>query len=179
MKTEEGVVILRAIEPADINLLYTWENDQTVWKVSNTLAPFSKYILQKYIENSHLDIYQTKQLRLMIDVADKKKKHKTVGSIDIFDFDPYHLRAGIGILIGDKQDRNQGNATAALKELILYAFNILGLHQLFCNISVDNDASLHLFEKAGFKICGTKKDWIKTFHGYLDELTLQLINPGN
>jgi len=180
MKTEGGVIMLRAIEPADIDLLYKWENDPTIWKVSNTIAPFSKYILQKYIENSHLDIYQTRQLRLMVDLADKTNNHKkTVGAIDIFDFDPFHLRAGIGILIGGRQDRNQGIATEALRELIRYAFDILGLHQLFCNITIDNTASLHLFEKVGFTITGTKKDWIKSHQGYIDELILQFINSDN
>jgi diamine N-acetyltransferase len=180
MKTEGGVVLLRAIEPADIDLLYKWENDPSIWKVSNTFAPFSMYILQKYIENSHLDIYQTRQLRLMIDLANKSDNNKkTVGAIDIFDFDPFHLRAGIGILIGGKLDRNHGIASDALKELIQYAFNVLGLHQLFCNITTDNTPSLKLFEKVGFSICGRKKDWIKFQQGYIDELILQLINPNN
>jgi diamine N-acetyltransferase len=176
---EGSRIILRAIEPSDIDLLYNWENDHDVWRVSNTITPYSKYILQKYIENSHLDIYQTKQLRLMIDLADKAKKHKTVGAIDIFDFDPYHLRAGVGILIGGRQDRNQGIASDALHELILYAFQVLGLHQLFCNITIDNIASLHLFEKVGFSVTGKKKDWIKYKKDYVDELILQLINPEN
>lgn len=180
MKRESAVVSLRAIEPTDIDLLYKWENDPAVWKVSNTIAPFSKYILQKYIENSHLDIYQTRQLRLMVDLTDKTdNSNSTIGAIDIFDFDPFHLRAGVGILIGGKQNRNQGIATDALRELIRYAFDILGLHQLFCNISIDNAASLHLFEKVGFIITGTKKDWIKIRQGYIDELSLQLINPNN
>jgi diamine N-acetyltransferase len=180
MKEEDSRIILRAIEPSDIDLLYNWENDPDVWRVSNTITPYSKYILQKYIENSHLDIYQTRQLRLMIElVADKTSKYKTVGAVDIFDFDPYHLRAGIGILIGGKKDRNQGIATMALHELIRYAFTVLGLHQLFCNITIDNKASLRLFEKVGFTVTGIKKEWIKFPQGYTDELILQLINPSN
>jgi diamine N-acetyltransferase len=169
-------VVLRAVEPSDIELLYKWENDPVIWRVSNTVTPFSKYILQKYIESSHLDIYQTKQLRLMIDLKDVIKEVKTVGAIDLFDFDPYHLRAGVGILIGGKQDRNQGIATNALSELIRYTFDILGLHQLYCNITIDNKASLRVFEKHGFVVCGTKKDWIKRQQGFTDELMLQLIN---
>ena len=66
-------IILRAPEPGDIDVLYLWENDPEIWQVSNTITPFSRYILEKYIENAHLDIYQVKQLRLMIDVKEKKK----------------------------------------------------------------------------------------------------------
>ena len=59
-------IYLRALEPTDLELLYTCENDRLVWKVSNTITPFSKYILQQYLESSQNDIYTNKQLRLMI-----------------------------------------------------------------------------------------------------------------
>lgn len=168
-------ISLRALEPDDIELLYDWENNRDIWRISNTQVPFSKYILQKYIENSHLDIYQTKQLRMMIDLKEDKGK-RTIGCVDLFDFDPYHARAGIGILIADKEDRNRGHAQMALNEIVKYAFNYLHLHQLYCNITIDNTPSLKLFEKSGFKIIGTKKDWIKNNDGYIDEIILQLIS---
>jgi diamine N-acetyltransferase len=177
MNEDDILINLRALEPADIDLLYNWENNQEIWKVSNTITPFSKYILQRYIENSHLDIYQTRQLRLMIDIKATNEEPRTIGAIDLFDFDPYHLRAGVGILIGGTSDRNKGLATKALNELKKYAFEVLGLHQLYCNVTVDNNSSLHVFEKVGFSICGKKKEWIKFQQHYTDELTLQLINP--
>jgi diamine N-acetyltransferase len=171
-------MILRAPEIRDIDLLYRWENDPEIWQVSNTIAPFSKYILEKYIENAHLDIYQVKQLRLMIDVQENTSHLRTIGTIDLFDFDPYHNRAGIGILIGDKSDRSKGYATRALGKFIDYCFNTLQLHQLYCNITTGNDDSLKLFMKCGFTTTGRKTDWIKVPGKYLDELILQLINPG-
>ncbi|MBN1950603.1 MAG: GNAT family N-acetyltransferase [Bacteroidales bacterium] len=166
---------LRALEPEDVDLLYRWENDPEIWRVSNTHAPFSKHVLQKYIESSHHDIYELKQLRLMIDIMEEEKEPKTVGAIDLFDFEPFHQRAGIGILVYGEENQNRGYATAALKELIQYAFSVLQLHQLYCNISTDNEASIRLFERAGFELAGTKKDWIKRGNTYQDEAFLQLI----
>ena len=169
-------VLLRAMEPDDIDLLYRWENDMSIWNVSNTLAPFSRHILQKYIETSHLDIYQTKQLRLMIDYYENNNEKRTVGMIDLFDFDPYHNRAGVGILIGDDGDRGKGIAGMALENLIYYSFSTLKLHQLFCNIGISNKISIKLFEKHGFQCCGQKKHWLKVSSGYEDEYIFQLIN---
>ncbi len=168
-------IILRAPEPSDVDILYRWENDREIWKVSNTITPFSKYILEKYIENSHLDIYQIKQLRLMIDIREKEAE-RTIGTVDLFDFDPYHLRAGVGILIGDKSDRKKGFARLALQQFITYCFETLQLHQIYCNIGKDNTESLKLFTNCGFRVTGTKADWIKTPSGFEDELFLQLIN---
>jgi diamine N-acetyltransferase len=173
-------IILRAPEPSDIDVLYRWENDMEIWHVSNTYTPFSKYILEKYIETAHLDIYQVKQLRLMIDICENgTRQTHTVGAIDLFDFDPYHNRAGVGILIGDKSNRKKGYATAALGKFIGYSFNTLQLHQLYCNITRGNEVSLRLFKKFGFRISGRKSDWIKQPGGYVEEYLLQLINPGD
>jgi diamine N-acetyltransferase len=164
---------LRALEPEDLGLLYEWENNQSYWSISNTITPFSRYNLKQYIENSHKNIYETGQLRLMIDHIEDKK---TIGTIDIFEFDPFHKRAGIGILIADESYRKKGFAAMSLTCLINYCFEILKLHQLYCNIISNNVESLDLFMKQGFVQNGIKKDWIKTDDGYLDELMFQLIN---
>ncbi|MCF8405689.1 MAG: GNAT family N-acetyltransferase [Bacteroidales bacterium] len=166
-------ILLRALEPTDIDLLYQWENDEEVWVLSNTITPFSKFVLEQYIINSSQDIFTNKQLRLMIDKI-VKGKQITIGSIDLFDFDPMNKRAGIGILI-TKEERRNGFASIALKQLIQYCFEVLQLHQLYCNISLDNEASLKLFRKFNFEIVGLKKDWIKAKENWIDEYFLQLI----
>ena len=165
---------LRAIEPGDIDLIFQWENDKSIWHLSNTIAPFSRYVLTKYIDSAHLDIYQTRQLRLMIDYIDSGVS-RTVGAIDLFDFEPFHLRAGIGVVIGDIQDRGKGIASLALDQLIVYTFETLQLKQVYCNILEDNQASLKLFEKHGFRQIGLKKSWVKTNDGFKDEYMLQLV----
>jgi diamine N-acetyltransferase len=164
-------IYLRALEPDDVNILYKWENETSVWHLSNTLSPFSKYVLEQYVQNSHLDIYTTKQLRLI--VCDKTEK--AIGCIDLFDFDPKNLRAGIGILIAEEPEKQKGYATEALQLLINYSFDVLNLHQLYCNINTDNTISLSLFQKQGFIVTGTKKEWNKTALGWKDECFLQLL----
>ena len=162
---------LTALEPLHIDVLCQWENDTSIWKVSNTLTPFSKYVLEQYISNSNLDIYTTKQLRLMISNND----NIFVGCIDLFDFDPTNRKAGIGILIAENKNRKKGYASEALSLLIEYSFQILNLHSLYCNITVDNIPSLSLFQKHNFEIVGTKKQWIRNGNQWLDEHLLQLI----
>ncbi len=166
-----GKITLRPLEPGDMDLLYTWENDIEIWEVSNTKTPFSKHILAQYLIEAAKDIYETKQLRLII----QNENSEPVGAVDLFDFEPYHQRAGVGILIHKKEDRNMGYATDALTALSNYALEVLGMKQLFANITEDNTSSIHLFEKAGFKQTGLKKDWVKTFSGWKDELFFQKI----
>ncbi len=162
-------VSLRPIEPDDIELLYQWENNMEIWEVSNTRTPYSKYILAHYLKESAKDIYETKQLRLVI----LKENNIPVGAIDLFDFEPYHLRAGVGILIHKTEDQNKGYASNALSVLSNYSFETLGLKQLFANIAADNGKSIYLFEKVGFEKVGVKKNWLKTWDGWKDEILFQ------
>lgn len=169
---EHNNIRLRALEPTDLKWLYKWENNAQFWEVSQTTQPFSQYVLKQYLETAHLDIYTTKQLRLIIEIADSQTP---IGCIDLFDFDPLNLRAGVGILIADKNQQHKGYAFTALNLLCNYAVNVLHLHQLFCNITTDNIASIQLFTNADFTIIGTKKQWIKTASGWKDEAILQRI----
>lgn len=167
---ENKHIRLRALEPTDLKTLYKWENDSEIWEVSNTVTPFSIYILRKYLEVAHLDIYESKQLRLVIEL---KEENTPIGLIDLFDFDPIHHRAGIGIMIHNQDHRRQGHASEALHTMCNYAFKVLQLHQLYCNITSDNQASLRLFTNEGFEKIGNKKQWIKTPQGWKDEYILQ------
>ena len=63
----------------------TIENDESIWKVSNTQTPYSKFLIKQYLENAHQDIYEAKQLRLAICI---NNSNETIGLIDLFDFDP-------------------------------------------------------------------------------------------
>jgi len=165
-------ISLRALEPEDLELLYDWENNNDYWIISNTVSPFSKYTIKRYIENSHKNIYESGQMRLMIDHVHDMQ---TIGTIDIFDFDPYHKRAGIGILIAKENYRRKGFATMALTCLVDYCFKTLLLHQLYCNILENNRESIDLFKKLGFTEIGKKTDWIRTNEAYLSEVMFQLV----
>ncbi len=171
MFTKGKEISLRAIEPEDIDTLYRWENDLTLWHVSETLIPFSKFILKEYIQEATRDIFDAKQLRLIIA---KNEDGASVGAIDLFDYDPLHRRAGVGLLI-QEDNRHRGYAAEALELIKHYAFNTLMLHQLYCHIGESNQRSIDLFTKAGFEITGKKKEWLKYTEGWENVLFLQLL----
>jgi diamine N-acetyltransferase len=166
-------IFLRALEPEDLEFVYQIENDESIWNVSNTQTPYSKFLIRQYLENAHQDIYEAKQLRLAIC---KKETFEAVGLIDLFDFDPVNNRAGIGILIQNEKHRGNGVGKEALGLIIDYSFKQLQLHQLYANIGTDNESSLNLFTTFGFQKIGVKKDWIYQGNSFHDEAIFQLIN---
>ena len=169
MNIEATICRLRALEPEDLELMYGWENDMQIWRVSGTIAPFSRHVLSRLIEEQQFDIYATRQMRLVIE-----HDGQAVGAVDLFEFDPHNRRAGVGIIV-DSQHRAQGLGYDALKALEQYARQTLHLHQLWCSVTVDNEASLKLFRKAGYVECGLRREWILTSNGALDEILMQKI----
>ena len=169
----EGVKCrLRACEPHDIDYIHRQENNPSVWEVSGTVAPYSRYSIENFVAEQQAGIYATHQLRLIVEcTADGRR----VGMVDLFDFDPVNLRAGVGILICDPTDRRHGYATEALGLLCDYAREVLRLHQRGCGVDESNRASLSLFRRAGFVRTGRRRDWRLTAEGWRDEIEFSMI----
>ncbi|WP_298503237.1 GNAT family protein [uncultured Maribacter sp.] len=172
LNLEGNKIYLRALEMSDLDFLYALENTTDLWEISGTITPYSKKVLQLYLDNAHRDIYDVKQLRLCICT----KEEEVIGLIDLFDFDPKNKKAGIGVVVLQKERRNVGIGADAITVLCNYAFRVLDLHQLYANVLEDNLASIHLFKKLGFEQIGVKKDWIYSNGDYKNEILFQKIN---
>lgn len=166
-------IYLRALERSDLEFLYVLENTTEVWEISGTLVPYSKTVLKLYLEHAMKDIHEVKQLRLVICA---QGSDEAVGSLDLFDYDPVHRRAGLGIVIARTEDRGRGWGGEAISLMLDYAFGTLEMKQVYANILAGNDASKYLFEKLGFTAVGIKKDWIRFNGTFKDEILYQKIN---
>ena len=160
---------LRALEPNDLDLVYEVENDKALWVYSNTSSPFSRHSLKKFIENSHLDIIEHKQLRLVI--FDETNSY---GFIDFYDYDIINRRVGVGIIIF-KEHRSKGIGSISLQLAENHLIDHAPIHQFYANISNSNTKSILLFEKNGYIKVGLKKDWIFYNNKFNDELLFQKI----
>lgn len=161
---------LRALEPEDLDLLYSLENDPASWNMSNSTMPYSKFFLHQYLEHQQGDIFADKQLRLVIESIDKE----VIGLVDLFEFQPLHQRAELGIIIL-KEYRKQGYAVDAINLLLDYAFNHLMLHQVYAQVGELNQDSIKLFQACGFTHESTLKQWLFTPDGFKDAFVFQKI----
>ena len=166
-----GTIALRALEPTDLETLYRWENDTTLWAVSDTIAPYSREALWHYLENYTGDLYAQRQLRLMITLAEDGTP---VGTIDFLNFDPLNNRSELGLFITGEH-RGKGLGRQALELLTSYACNHIGLRQLYVYIALDNEVCLKLFESYGYRRVGILQSWVKRGNEYRDVALLQMV----
>ncbi|GAB3637096.1 spermidine N1-acetyltransferase [Hymenobacter arcticus] len=167
------LIRLRALEPSDLDFLYALENDPVIWAVSDTLAPVSRHVLREYLKHAAADFFEVRQLRLVVDSYDWGQQ---VGVVDLFNFEPLHQRAAVGITIL-ATERRRGYAAQALEWLVAHARNVLHLHQLYCTVAQSNRASIKLFKKMGFRQVGVRHQWLRanTPLGWENAVEMQLL----
>lgn len=160
-------VKLRKLTPEDLDFLDQMENDPRYWHLSSLTKAFTREELTNYIQHAHQPIQEAGQERWVITLDDVP-----CGFIDLYEYDAFHARAGVGIAVSDAF-RQKGVAHKALALLKTYCSETLQLHQLYATIPVDNEASITLFKKADFILSGYKKEWIYKDEKWIDAADYQ------
>lgn len=163
---------LRAPEPEDLEVMMHFENTPYQWETGCASGPYSRYQLKQYLQNSQNDLFADRQLRLMVE----SPQGSVVGIVDLFNFEPFHNRAEVGVVVMESV-RGQGVARQAMQALCKHAFHHLGLHQLIAYVECNNEASLHLMRRCGFQEVACLTDWVRKGEGYADVVMLRLLHP--
>ena len=162
-------VSLRAMEPEDLEVLYTLENDTKLWEISSVNVPYSRNLLKQFITKGSHDIYTDGQLRLMVESIEDGM---VIGMVDLVNFNPRHRRVEIGIVLSEDY-RHMGMGSEVLQLLEGYVRDFLHLHQIYAYVAVRNEASMKLFQKSGYQDFCTLKDWLNTSEGFVDTKIFQ------
>lgn len=139
-----------------------------------SVLPVSVEAMTQFATGNH-DLYRDRQWRWMLDARDAPDlPWRTAGALDLYDFEPRQLRAGVAVHI-DVSERRAGRALAGLTILRDHASAHLGLKQLYAEVPAHHEASIRLFERAGYRKTGRREQWIRTPQGgWVDVVTLQL-----
>lgn len=172
MYLNDKILILRAPEKSDLDALYRWENDSSLWHVGNAVAPYSRKQLWDYVETYDADIFTTRQLRFIVE---ESVSGECVGTVDLFDFDPVNRHASVGIIIDEKY-RKKGYGVRALELVCDYCFQHIGMHSLTAVCERENEAAVALFKSVGFTASGCLRSWVRHGNSYADAIILQKLS---
>ena len=102
-----------------------------------------------------------------------------IGNISLMDVNLVSRKATLGIFIGDEENRSKGYGTEAMKLLVDYGFNILGLHNIDLNVFAFNERAIKAYEKVGFKEYGRRHESYFLDGKFHDEISMEIINERN
>ena len=159
------VVILKAIELEDLDLLNKWGNDPEIqYWLGGWHFPNSKNDIQKW--HSSLSVSSLNQ-RFSIYTDDLG----LIGTANLVDIDWKNKNAFHGMLLGDKEIRGKGYGVDTVMSIMKYAFEELGLNRLDGSIIEYNIASLKMYiEKCGWKEEGRQRSWYFRKNQYWDRI---------
>lgn len=146
--------ILRAPERSDLRWLQKLENDPNLWYLGFSKEPFNTEVLELYLNQQPGSLMRDGQLRMILE-----NEGQPAGALDLYDYDPFARKAGVGIVLDD-QHRGKGWASQAMRSFEKYVFGTLGLHSLFAMVPKGNQPSIQLFEGLGYKKIGELEDWV-------------------
>lgn len=140
-----GCVTLRAIEEKDFDFLLFLINSPEIEQ--NTVGwnyPVSNLMQKQWMENFRNSL---QSIKLMIELENSR----TIGMVMLENLDWKNRTAEIGCKMSAKlKDRIKGDMQYALKGIIKYAFEELGMECICGTILEDNFFSRNLCKKVGF-----------------------------
>lgn len=159
----DEAVMLRAVEPEDLEVMSLLENDASLWECSNATVPYSSHVLREYIKQCSYNFFEDKAVRLAIALPEGI----AVGFIDLQNYDHQHQRAEVGIVLM-RECQHLGLARHALRLLTDYSRSVLHLHQVYAHVQSTNHPALRLFRAAGFTHTATLPQWTRCAAGWCD-----------
>lgn len=132
-------IVLRAVERSDLPLLQAWGNDPEIqFTLASWHFPLSLQALETWFEGLQFDGVDQ---HFIIHAAE----HGAIGTTNLVSINWKDRNAFTGLLIGDPSLRRRGYGTDAVRTMMRYAFEELGLERLDTTIMANNEASLGLY----------------------------------
>ena len=100
---------------------------------------------------------------------------KLIGTVAIENINNINRTGTLGIFIGDKNYRNQGYGTEAIKLILDYAFNYLNLNNIKLDLMSFNERALKCYQKCGFKEYGRRRQSIYLNGKYYDSISMDIL----
>lgn len=166
-------IFLKLLTPKDVSGKYVgWMNNREVTKFienkdkNNTLEKLKKYVskMHESLDNYLFGIYLI-------------ATNEYIGNIKVGNIHPQHLRADVGLMIGEKKYWGKGYGNQAIAAVANFAFTELKLNKLFAMMVKTNPGSFHAFLKAGFTHVGTFKKHAKIGNTFVDTLIVEVLQP--
>ncbi|GHI07577.1 acetyltransferase [Streptomyces cellostaticus] len=98
-----------------------------------------------------------------------------VGEVVLHEWDPAMRSCMFRTLIGPR-GRGRGLGTEAMRLIVGYGFEQLGLHRVQLEVYGDNNRARHVYEKVGFAVEGVRREALPRDGGWVDEVLMAVLD---
>ena len=156
--------LLRPITDADTDDIVRWRNSPSVRQ---------NFIFRKdFTAEMHREWLRTKVATgdVIQYIIIERESGKKIGSVYLRDVDIDNESAEFGIFIGEDDARGRGIGSEATKLFSDFALDVIGLHRVCLRLIAGNDIARRVYEKAGFRLEGVFRDYVKLDGAFTDVL---------
>lgn len=138
-------VILRALEPSDLERCYRWMNDPVIVRTLKSRYPIPFQQEQAWLEEAVEHSATSRHFAI-----ERREDRHHIGNTSLHDIDWVSRAAWFGLFIGEPTAWNKGFGRDAVTTLVKFAFEEMNLHKLRINVFDYNEKAKHLLGSLGF-----------------------------
>lgn len=101
---------------------------------------------------------------------------KMIGTVGLESINWINRTATLGIFIGDKEYRDKGFGTEAIRMILEYGFKYMNLHNIKLDLMGFNTRALKCYEKCGFKEIGRRREAEFLNGKYYDQISMDILD---
>ena len=160
------MIFLRELRESDAVDMLEWMHDQDIQKGFNkNMLSVTLEDAKKFCRDSSIPAELKDGANIHWAIVDEQDEY--LGTISLKSIDVINKNAEYAISTR-KKVHGKGVALSATKQVLTKAFKEYGLHRVYLNVLSDNEAAIHLYKKAGFKLEGEFRDHLMKNDKYLN-----------
>ncbi len=165
----EGVE-LRRHHRDNYPLYARWYGDEEVWRLTSWA---SRPMRQAAVER----LFRDRELSSIDDsfAIYREGVDEPVGVIGLMNVSEANASADLSIIVGSAEDREQGVGTEAIRLLLDYAFEELGLNRVGLSVFDFNEPAISAYEKLGFAHEGRLREAIRRSDYFHDAILMSIL----
>ena len=165
----EGVE-LRRHDRANYPLYARWYGDEEVWRLTSWAAePLHRTAVEQ--------LFEDREKSSMDDsfAIHREGEEEPLGVISLTNINKANASAELSVIVGDEKDRDKGLGTEAIRVILRYAFEDLGLRRVGLSVFEFNEEAISAYEKLGFVVEGRLRRAIKRGSGFHDAILMSIL----
>jgi RimJ/RimL family protein N-acetyltransferase len=146
-------VYLRPAERSDVATFVRWLNDAETSTYLSMYSPISVALEEGWFD----DMLARQGHETYFFVVCLLSHNRPIGTVSLFHIDRTNGKAGVGILIGEKELLGQGLGADAMNAIVDFGFGMLRLERIWLDVYDFNERARRMYDRIGFTLEGSQR----------------------